>query len=468
MCGKVLKEIIICGLRGFSAEKKVNFAIPNGEKGSGLTILVGGNNTGKTTIIEAIKYYNFDVSQISFSSGKRNQSTEGKVHITYVNEEGEQYTIHTKKTGGSQVETDESPDFDTKGIPYILPSRRSVQYELNYGFYDSFRWDYINNENVNNKVRKPTIENFQQRIFKWEKQKESFNKVLYKILDNNLEWYINQNDNGNYFLAFKSYKSGVHTSEGIGDGIWSIFTIADALYDAEKGGTIVIDEPELSLHPQYQKRVMKLLLEESANKQVIISTHSPYFISWEALENKGIINRSFKNKDGEIDVTTLSDENVKFICNTVRDYHNPHLWGMDAKEIFFLEDNIIIVEGQEDVISFNKLIKELDFSINASFFGWGAGGAGKIESILHILDNLGYERVMAIYDGDKTDEYEKCKEKYKQYNIVQIWKDDIRDKEEKTIPYKEGVLNKHFKIKEGTEPEIKDFLEEVKDYFLEQ
>ena len=50
----------------------------------------------------------------------------------------------------------------------------------------------------------------------------------------------------------------------------------------------------------------------------------------------------------------------------MRDYHNPHLWGMDAKEIFFLEDNIIIVEGQEDVISFNKLIKELDISINAS------------------------------------------------------------------------------------------------------
>ena len=98
-------------------------------------------------------------------------------------------------------------------------------------------------------------------------------------------------------MAFQSYKSGVHTSEGIGDGIWSIFTIADALYDAEEGGTIVIDEPELSLHPQYQKRVMNLLMEESANKQVIISTHSPYFISWEALKNKGIINRSFQSKD---------------------------------------------------------------------------------------------------------------------------------------------------------------------------
>ena len=38
------------------------------------------------------------------------------------------------------------------------------------------------------------------------------------------------------------------------------------------------------------------------------------------------------------------------------------------KELFFLEDNIIIVEGQEDVISFNKLMKELNVDINANFF----------------------------------------------------------------------------------------------------
>lgn len=463
----MLREIIICGLRGFSVEKKVKFALPNGKCGSGLTILVGGNNTGKTTIIEAIKYFNFDVSQISFSSGKRNLRTEGKVNITYVNENGEKYSIHTKMSGGSQVESDESPEFDIKRIPYILPSRRNVQYEFGGGFYDSYRWDYMNSENVNSKVRKPTIDNFQQRIFNWEKHKEEFNKVLYKILDNNLEWYIDQNDNGNYYLAFEHYKSGVHTSEGIGDGIWSIFTIVDALYDAEEGATIVIDEPELSLHPQYQKRVMNLLMEESENKQIIISTHSPYFISWETLENGGVINRTLKKKDGEIDVTTLRDENVRFICSTVKDYHNPHLWGMDTKELFFLEDNIIIVEGQEDVISFNKLIKELDVNINASFFGWGAGGAEKIESVLSILDNLGYKQVMAIYDGDKTDKYQECVEKYKQYKIVQIWKDDIRDKKERTISYKEGILDRHFDIKKGTEPKIREFLEDIKKYFLD-
>lgn len=262
----MLKDILISGLRGFAKEKKVSLALPNGKAGSGLTILVGGNNTGKTTIIEAIKYFNFDISQISFSSGKRNVQNEKRVHITYVNENEERYSIHTKSSGESQVETDDKREFDIKSIPFILPSRRNVQYELHGGFYDSYRWDYMNNENMNTKVRKPTIDNFQQRIFNWEKHKEKFDKLLYKIIDNNLKWYIDQNDNGSYYLAFQQEKSGVHTSEGIGDGIWSIFTIIDALYDAEEGSTIVIDEPELSLHPQYQKRVLDLLLEESANK----------------------------------------------------------------------------------------------------------------------------------------------------------------------------------------------------------
>lgn len=462
----MIKEIYISGLRGFAQEKKVNLALPNGKEGSGLTILVGGNNTGKTTIVEAIKYYNFDISHISFSSGKRNSHNEKKVHIRYVNEKEEQYSIFTKKSGGSQVESDDEQNFEVRKIPFILPSRRNVQYELHGGFYDSYRWDYMNNENMNTKVRKPTIDNFQQRIFNWEKNKQKFDDLLYKVIDSNLQWYIDQNDNGSYYLAFQYENSGVHTSEGIGDGIWSIFTIIDALYDAEKESTIVIDEPELSLHPQYQKKIMNLLLQEATDKQIIISTHSPYFISWKALENGAIINRTIKEiKNGEIDIRTLSQDSVKFICKTIKDYHNPHLWGTDTKELFFLEDNIIIVEGQEDVVSFNKITKELGIEINASFFGWGAGGAEKIEKVLSILDDLGYKQVIAIFDGDKTEKYQECVEKYPQYRVVQIWKDDIRDKLERTITYKEGILDNHFKIKVGTENLIRNFLEELKEYF---
>ena len=84
--------------------------------------------------------------------------------------------------------------------------------------------------------------------------KDKFNELLYKVLDKSLQWYIEQNDNGSYYLAFKSDENSIHSSEGIGDGIWSVFTIIDAIYDATEKSVVVIDEPELSLHPMYQKK----------------------------------------------------------------------------------------------------------------------------------------------------------------------------------------------------------------------
>lgn len=138
---------------------------------------------------------------------------------------------------------------------------------------------------------------------------------------------------------------------------------------------------------------------------------------------------------------------------------------MDAKELFFLEDNVIVVEGQEDVVAFNKMMEELDIEINASFFGWGAGGAGNIGKILKILRELGYKKVTAIYDGDRNDDYENCREDYPEYNVIKIWKDDIRDKLEHSEKVKEGILDEGLNIKEGTEPEIRKFLEGIKEFF---
>lgn len=461
----MLKEICIEGFRGFSKAKRIGLAVPDGSKGSGLNIFVGCNNTGKTTITEAIRNFNVDTAQISFSVGKRNLATGGKIKIDYVTDNDESYSIYTKETGGSQVDTDRPAVLENIKTPFLLPSRRHVEYELQ-GFHVGIsRQDYMNNENSDNKFRKPVILNFQQRIFSWEESREAFDEVLYKIIDRNLTWYIDQNDNGNYYLAFRYKNAGIHTSEGIGDGIWSVFTIVDTFYDAEKGDIIVIDEPELSLHPQYQKKILKLLLEESADKQMVVCTHSPYFISWDALQNGAMISRTFKKENGEIDVRSLSKVNVETIYRSLRNYKNPHSWGMDAKELFFLEDNVIVVEGQEDVVAFNKMMEELDIEINASFFGWGAGGAGNIGKILKILRELGYKKVTAIYDGDRNDDYENCREDYPEYNVIKIWKDDIRDKLEHSEKVKEGILDEGLNIKEGTEPEIRKFLEGIKEFF---
>lgn len=39
---------------------------------------------------------------------------------------------------------------------------------------------------------------------------------------------------------------------------------------------ILLDEPEISLHPKAQIRLIELLIEVTKEKQIIVATHSPY------------------------------------------------------------------------------------------------------------------------------------------------------------------------------------------------
>ena len=50
-----IKTLSIEGFRGFSRRIDIDFSVPDGvNPGSGLTVLVGANNSGKTTVLEAL------------------------------------------------------------------------------------------------------------------------------------------------------------------------------------------------------------------------------------------------------------------------------------------------------------------------------------------------------------------------------------------------------------------------------
>ena len=70
---------------------------------------------------------------------------------------------------------------------------------------------------------------------------------------------IDQMDTGQHFIKFHlGQPQFYHSSEGVGDGIISLFVIATALYELfppPPQRVVVIDEPELSLHPYYQRRL---------------------------------------------------------------------------------------------------------------------------------------------------------------------------------------------------------------------
>ncbi|MCD8209931.1 MAG: AAA family ATPase, partial [Prevotella sp.] len=68
----MIEEISCCGYRGFAQKQVLKLAIPDNEKrGSGLTVLIGPNGGGKSTIVECFSKIN--QKKASFSEGKRNK-----------------------------------------------------------------------------------------------------------------------------------------------------------------------------------------------------------------------------------------------------------------------------------------------------------------------------------------------------------------------------------------------------------
>lgn len=257
----------------------------------------------------------------------------------------------------------------------------------------------------------------------------------------------------------------VHSSEGLGDGIWSVFTICDALYDSEPHCTISIDEPELSLHPAYQKKIMALFNQYSKDRQIIINTHSPYFIDISSIVNGAFLYRTVKNNLGDIEVFLLSEESRKNLRGFLNNYNQPHTLGTEAKEIFFLEDKIIITEGQEDVIMYNKAAESVQLSLDGAFFGWGSGGASNITKIATILKDLGYKKVLAIFDGDKSDDKLKFEQDFPMYGCEIISAPDIRDKPEVNKEFKEGMMTQGGCLKEAYKDEMISLFQKINGYF---
>jgi predicted ATP-dependent endonuclease of OLD family len=275
-------------------------------------------------------------------------------------------------------------------------------------------------------------------------------------------------DTGSWYLKF-SYGDTTHNSEGLGEGLISLFILVDALYDSKEGDVIVIDEPELSLHPQLQKKLIKLMGKYSQNRQVIIATHSPYFINWESISNGAKITRLVKEINGNIEVYQMTDKTVDGIVGLMKDLHNPHVMGLDACEIFFLEDNVVLVEGQEDVIFYTKIIKDLDIEFKGSFYGWGVGGAKKMSIIAGLLSDLGFKKVVGILDGDEAGAKSKLdfEEKYPIYKFFAIKKDDVRDKpSRKEKDRVDGLADHQGKIKPECEEHVKNLFSKVNSIFF--
>ena len=117
-----LAYLRVLGLRGFGESQELPIAMPTGVRGSGLTVIVGPNSAGKSTLVEALQLFP-QSNPPSLPEGKRNRRADSRVHLMLGDEVGATIELTTVPEGGSETfRTDAGTEWVRRMM--VLPSRR--------------------------------------------------------------------------------------------------------------------------------------------------------------------------------------------------------------------------------------------------------------------------------------------------------------------------------------------------------
>jgi len=237
---------------------------------------------------------------------------------------------------------------------------------------------------------------------------------------------------------------------------------------------LVIDEPELSLHPQLQRNLYQLLLSYSADRQIVVVTHSPHYVGWKELSGSSRLFRVFIGSDGKSQI--VSPSHAAF--NAVKAHSNVmsrNYCDSVCKELFF-SNRAVLLEGSEDVHYIENLLDATRQS-PLPIMGYGCGGANVIRPWMRLCVDLGI-KCAAVFDGDKRVEFghavqEFAAKPHAARSFI-LFKDDIRDKYQRTASGAEtstistaGVFRRDGVIHPENRAEFDKLVEEVR-AFLNQ
>lgn len=378
--------------------------------GSGLTVFVGENGCGKTSLLEAMSLPllpykaesfaiddlndieqkteievlassdftvpkttprgNFQAKGFRFEGGKRIRSSQAYLSSMVVGDskfipaDGE---INVK-TDGPDVRVDVNNPF--LGLRFkendILYLDKNRIYQARSGttrktrfdrLMEDFNFQYLQStgsQDLASSITSSMGTTIQNTFL--EKAVNKFREISNTSI--NLEILDNYRPFRHAFFAEKRSSNLQVNLNKIGSGYEMIFSLLYSFYLAEQSGRqliALIDEPELHLHPKLQQKFVNVLLEISKTAQVILSTQSPLFIKHVSYNQNVKVNILKKNEDVEVSpmrdrVLPLPSANeVNYIAFELPtpEYHNELYGHLQEKEGKYTEDVMeVYLEGR--------------------------------------------------------------------------------------------------------------------------
>ena len=198
-----------------------------------------------------------------------------------------------------------------------------------------------------------------QALFGLQQQgkKEEFDALVRSILPEMVDWTIECPVDTDY-IHYMSRAGSLHRISRTGDGTVNAFRIAFSLLHLEEGDVLLVDEPELSLHPQAQRRLADLLARLATQYQIVVATHSPHFVSWDVLSKGAKVYRVAQDERGAAACWSLAPATIAALTGIVgRDIRNRRLYDVLSKEVFF-SDAVLFTEGPDDVHYIEHYLRE--------------------------------------------------------------------------------------------------------------
>ena len=322
-----IEKVHIKNVKGI---KNLELSFKKNNKILDLIVLAGVNGSGKTTILESIKDF-FNNKNVNYDEPKKSN-----VNLNIFFEEFEKkkikeaekssnnnkrplwdffsalqnYEIYIKRSD-KHYHTHIAKKFDIPPKIIYVPAENKFEEIQTYSTTLSKEYKFINtiNSNVIRDIPSyiATRRNYLATIEEDLTMKEVTNKVVNEInsifsileLDVKLKGFSKDEKT---MPIFENSAGEEFNINDLSSGEKQLFLRTLSIKMLEpKNSIILIDEPELSLHPKWQQRIIEVYKKIGENNQIIIATQSPHILGSVSNENIFIL---YRNENRKIEAKT--------------------------------------------------------------------------------------------------------------------------------------------------------------------